>query len=244
MPLDFTGLQKKDTTSNLDFSGLEKAPALQSSKPENNSEPTGPSGFRKLLGMGTRVGSGMLSAEGGIPGAIISGGGEGLAQLIEGPDSTPTPTQHNEDPSHAYWRGLREGVTEPIKKIGVEAAFGAIPFGKVVKGGDIAGSAMRSGALGSAHTTISDLVGGHVPSLKELATSFGLGGAFGAATENVRSTVEPRPRLQELPRVANDGSIYVTVAPSRRSSTSLLAATVTCATVICRAEEEPQATLH
>lgn len=166
MPIDLSKLPHKpaqmgDENPNsprLDLSKLPHQPeAPASGVPAPHED--GPSGFRKLLGMGVRVGSGILSAEGGIPGAAISGGGEALAQAVEGsrPDLTSVAT---------------------------EAGFGAIPFGKVVKGGktaaEIGMSALRSGGLGTAHTAVSNLVHGNLPNFKDLATSFGLGGVMGA----------------------------------------------------------------
>lgn len=167
MPIDLSRLPHQPTqvgqdppnplNPSLDLSKLphqKEAPASGMPAPHED----GPSGFRKLLGMGVRVGSGILSSEGGFLGAGISGGGEALAELAEGSDLDP-------------------------KSIGVEAGFGAIPFGKVVKGGktaaEIGMSALRSGGLGTAHTAISDAVHGKVPEFKDLATSFGLGGVMG-----------------------------------------------------------------
>ena len=63
-----------------------------------------------LAAQGVRLGGGLLSAEGGVPGAAISGGAEGIAQKLES--------------------------TNPIDagKVAIEGGIGAIPFGKIVKG--------------------------------------------------------------------------------------------------------------
>src|SRR6266853_1247024 len=89
------------------------------------------------------------------PGAAISGAGEGLAELVEGSPISPT-------------------------KITTESAFGAIPFGKVVKGGQLIASGIRSGALGAAHEAVSEGLGNQEMSGTNIATAGGLGAVLGA----------------------------------------------------------------
>jgi hypothetical protein len=79
-----------------------------------------------ILGFGARVGSGILGAEGFLPGAAISGAGEGLAEFLEGSlDRKTTPT-----------------------RVGMEAGIGAIPFGKVASAGRTALAAGKTALLG------------------------------------------------------------------------------------------------
>lgn len=153
-------------------------PVAEGSAPKSFLDKLG--GWRGLAGSGIRVGSGLLSSEGGFLGAGISGLGEGLAELAEGSDFSPT-------------------------KIGVEAGFGAIPFGKVIKGGKMLSSAAKSGAVGAAHSAVSDIAGGATPDIERAATSGGLGallGAGGAAwagRANKPVTYEIQPTAQTGP---------------------------------------------
>lgn len=159
MPIDLSGLpDKQGTQPQLDLSKLPDKAA-----PTPHSEPTlidQLGGWRNIGAQGLRALSGILSAEGGITGAGISALGEGAAEL------------------------LGEGKIDPTR-VGVEAGFGAIPFGKVVKGGKYAASALRSGALGAAHTGVSELTQGGAAALnpRDIAESAGfgaLGGVIGA----------------------------------------------------------------
>lgn len=76
----------------------------------------------------SRLGSGALSNMGGPAGAAISGGGEALAQKIEGTGDD----------------GLNYG------RIGVEAGIGAVPFGKLIKAGKFGISALKGAGLSGA----------------------------------------------------------------------------------------------
>ena len=88
--------------------------------------------WRRLLAGGLRVGSGVLSSAGLGAGAAIAGAGEYAAQAAEE-------------------LGTGEGFTPNKKRIAIEAAIGAVPFGKVVKGvangGKIAFDAAKSAAM-------------------------------------------------------------------------------------------------
>ncbi len=63
----------------------------------------------KIAATGVRIGGGLLSSEGGLLGAGISGAAETLAQKIESPDATDKTA------------------------IGIESALGAVPFSKIVR---------------------------------------------------------------------------------------------------------------
>lgn len=107
-------------------------------------------GWGGIAGTGVRALSGILSAEGGLPGAAISGVGETLAEKLSGEPYDP-------------------------KSIATESAFGAVPFGKVVRGAGLVGDVLRSGGLGAAHQAVSNLVHGQDP----LSQSTGLAGLLG-----------------------------------------------------------------
>lgn len=108
---------------------------------EASGPPEQPSRFgnlRNWLGTGVRLGSGFVANAGGLPGAAAGGGGELLAELLEG------------SLDDSSW-----------KRIGVETAIGAIPLGKTLSAGralrsavkgagfNVAGDAMRQGAEGN-----------------------------------------------------------------------------------------------
>lgn len=112
-------------------------------------------GWGGIAATGTRALSGLLSAEGGPLGAGISGVGETLAEKLEGKPYDPT-------------------------SIATEAAFGAVPFGKVVKGANLAADVLRSGALGAAHQAVSSLTHGQDPLSSQTGLAGLLGGAGGA----------------------------------------------------------------
>src|SRR6266853_2745310 len=144
----------------------QSAPSFRSASPDEASQLSASSkpspsfldrlgGWRGLAGTGIRAGSSILSSEGFWPGAAISGAGEGLAELVEGSPISPT-------------------------KITTESAFGAIPFGKVVKGGQLIASGIRSGALGAAHEAVSEGLGNQEMSGTNIATAGGLGAVLGA----------------------------------------------------------------
>lgn len=78
-------------------------------------------GWRGLGGTGIRALSGLLASEGGVPGALIGGGGELGAELFEG--SSPS-----------------------LGRIGTEAALSAVPFSAIMKEGRPLISAARGGA--------------------------------------------------------------------------------------------------
>lgn len=81
-------------------------------------------GLRGVAATGVRGLTGVMSAEGGLLGAGLSGTGELGAELLEG-----------SDPS--------------LKRIGMEAALGAVPFGALLKEGRPLASAARGAVYGS-----------------------------------------------------------------------------------------------
>lgn len=83
-------------------------------------------GWRGATATGVRAISGLLSNAGFATGAGIAGGGEALAQGIE-------------------TLGTEKGLDIDFDRVGVEAALGAVPFGKVLK----VGKPLASGALGA-----------------------------------------------------------------------------------------------
>lgn len=113
----------------------------------------GPSTLQRLLAGGTRVGAGIFSAEGGLPGAGISGLGEGIAEIIEG--DTPS-----------------------LARMGVEAGIGAIPMASVIKFGKPAASAVRSGLLSGTGEGMREIAKGEEISPGTIAKS----GLLGALT--------------------------------------------------------------
>lgn len=110
--------------------------------------------IRNLLAGGTRVVSGVASVEGGLPGALISGGGETLAELIEGPRFNPV-------------------------RIGLESGIGAVPLGKIFKVGKPVESAIRGGIASGVGTAGRELSEGEPVSPTGVAVSTGIGAATG-----------------------------------------------------------------
>ena len=82
--------------------------------------------------LAVRLGSGVLSAPGGAIGATIGGGGEALAQMIEG------------------------GTTDLSKlkkgRVAIEAGIGAIPFAKTISAGKALMSALKGGVISTVGT--------------------------------------------------------------------------------------------
>lgn len=157
-----------------------------------NPPTTTPNSLRKLLGIGIRVGSGFLpsAASGGVPGAVTGAVGEGLAEAAEGslaPHGDLIQPRLNESPLHAAGRSFLSDIKAPISRMGVEAGFGAIPFNKTVKSGEVLNSALRSGVLGAAKTEASKLTEGATQgkftpaSGTDVGLGAGLGALFGGA---------------------------------------------------------------
>ena len=112
--------------------------------------------LKNWLAGGVRVGSGLLSSEGMLPGALISGAGEGIAELIEDPTTMPS------------W-----------KRMAVESGIGAIPLGKVFEAGKVVSSALKSGALSGVGETGREVAKGEELNPRAIATATGIGGLTG-----------------------------------------------------------------
>lgn len=130
-------------------------------------------GLRGLLGTGARIGSGMLAVEGGPLGAGIAGGGEALAELIEGSDLNPG-------------------------RIAVEGSIGAVPLSSVFKLGKAGTSALRSGALSAAGTAGRQLSMGEDIDPRGIAESGGLGALLGGFIGKMSSPRVAPPAGQML----------------------------------------------
>lgn len=145
------------------------APLPSANQPENVSP------VRKWLAGGTRVLSGwgasipaMEPGLGSVIGATIAGGGEALAEKIEG---SP----------------LNEA------RIALEAGLGAVPLSRVFKAGRAAQSAIRSGALAGTGEAGREYVQGEQLSPGSIATATGLGGLLGGALGKFSGTKAPKP---------------------------------------------------
>jgi predicted methyltransferase len=175
----------------------------------------GPSGFQSLrnwLGTGVRLGTGIASAEGFWPGALISGAGELVAQGVEG--SWDSVFRHPIDTA-----GKNFG------RIGVEAAIGAVPVGKIIKAGRVATSAAKNAAMtgvgdvgrqwaegnfDTPDTTLSDLVTGQTPhapgwDMNRTLLAAGIGGVTGGAVGAFTGT-KPLPK-PEPPIIESSGAV-------------------------------------
>lgn len=121
-----------------------------------------------------RMGSGVLGAEGGPLGALIAGGGETIAEMIE------------------------KGTVDPRElekaRIAVAAGTGMIPFGRVVQGGRVATSALRGGALAGGGETAREALAGESfnPAAVGMTTAMGAAGAGGASKLGTMFGVSPK----------------------------------------------------
>jgi len=109
--------------------------------------------LRNLAGIGTRAVTGVLAAEGGLPGAAIAGAGELGAELIEG-----------SDPS---W-----------KRMAAESTLGLIPFGAVFKAGRPLASAARGAAFGASGSALRQIAEKGEVDPVGVGTGAALGGAI------------------------------------------------------------------
>lgn len=154
------------------FSGL-----LDTAKGVVSGEPGMREGFAQGAGeaiktgapTAVRMGSGILGAEGGLTGAGIAGGGEGLAQLLEG----------KFDPA----------------RIAVAGGIGAVPFGSVVKQGRVGASALRSGALAGGGETAREALSGESFSPRSVGTATAMGAVGGAGGSKLATMFGASPKL-------------------------------------------------
>lgn len=144
-------------------------------EPKTPEAKPGVSGLRYLGAMGTRGLAAWLSAEGMLPGALIAGAGEGIAETLEGdlPD----------------W-----------KRMAAESAIGAVPLASVFKGAHTAEALTRGALYGGSGEALHELARGEDLS----ASSIGTGAAVGAGTSGLvrflhgklaTSPTEPKPTV-------------------------------------------------
>lgn len=151
-------------------------------------DPNKPSLGKILTGTGIRGIAGALASEGGPLGALIAGGGEGLAELAENVGNIPKAigaipdvvrNLSNPDTAEETVGGFFEGATKPIARIGVEAALGSVPLSKVIPGGRVAASTIRSGAFSGVGEAGRELARGEDLSPGSIARSTAIGALFG-----------------------------------------------------------------
>lgn len=145
-----------------------------------------PSSLQRLLAGGTRVASGVLSAEGLWPGAAISGIGEGIAELIEG--DTPS-----------------------LPRMTAEAALGAVPLGKIITGGKAVRSAIKSGAFSGTGELMREQSRGEEPDPNAIAKA----GLLGALTGGIFGHYLPGGKPPEVP-VPKTFEVESTAVPGGR----------------------------
>lgn len=144
-----------------------RAQIAQESQPAAPPPPEEPSfldrmgGIRGLLAGGVRAGSGLLSGTGGVPGALISGGGELLAEGVEGSLFNP-----------------EESLATKAARIGTEAALGAVPAAKLIKEGRVAASALRGGLFSGVGEAGREFARGDDLDPGAIATSSVIGGTL------------------------------------------------------------------
>lgn len=132
--------------------------------------PTTPSkgGWAPVAAAATRGVSGLIGTGGPI-GAIASGGGEVLAQLIEALGGVSGP----------------QTIPQRLGRIGTEAAVGAVPFGRVAKSGEALYNLLRGGALAGVGESGRELVSeGEIDPLR-VGASAALGGASAAGAQRL-----------------------------------------------------------
>lgn len=111
-------------------------------------------GVRGVIAGGVRGLSGLLSAEGGWPGAAISGLGETGAEMVEGSPLSPA-------------------------RIGTEAGIGAVPFGKIFKAGRPVASAIKGALYGGTSSLIRQKASGQDLDPKAALTNAAISGLVG-----------------------------------------------------------------
>lgn len=118
-------------------------------------------GIRGLLAGGIRAGTGLLSGEGFLPGAVISGGGELLAEGVEGSLFDP-----------------KQSIGTKLSRIGTEAALGLVPASGLIKEGRAAASALRGGVFSGVGEAGREYARGDDLDPETIATSAVLGGTL------------------------------------------------------------------
>ena len=134
---------------------LEREGKIVPSQPEVSPEVAEDPGLLRSLGaLGLRGGSGFLSTPGGPYGAAVAGGGEYLAELMEG--SKPSPT-----------------------RIGVEAGVGLIPGSWLFKAGKFGQSLLKGGAMSAIGEAGREYASGQELDPKSIGLHMLLGGTVG-----------------------------------------------------------------
>lgn len=158
-------------------------PAEPSSDPSAHPLPGTPAfNTRPVIAAGIRGTSGLLSAEGGIPGALISGGGELASEAVGG-------ELFNQSPLRSLAKVLGAG------------AVGAIPAAAGIKAGKTLTSVLRGGALAGGGEAVRELTGGEGLNPKSVATSAAIGGATSGAFSKLLGLLAPEAAA--APRWAN-----------------------------------------
>ena len=151
-----------------------------------------------LAALTARLGSGVASATGGWPGALMSGGGEVLAQMIEQGHWDPRDIEHK-------------------ARVGAEAGIGAIPFVKTLSAGKTLASTLKSLAKGGAVSTAGtvgrkaadSLTEGSIEPLKEWGPWDALPTVLGAGASAVigrkMAVDQPLPELGSPRLIPRDG---------------------------------------
>lgn len=185
----------------------------------DDAQPEKPSLFKLLTGAAIRGGSGVLASEGGAPGAVIAGGGEGLAELTEAPSDIPKAIAAipdvvrnlvNPETRFDTLGGFFEGASTPMKRIGAEAALGSVPFSKVIPGGQVAKATLRSGAYSGVGEALREHARGQDLDPASIAKST----AFGALAGNLFSRLGA-PKV-ETPPAGPSYEIETTAVPGGR----------------------------
>lgn len=167
-------------------------------------------GLKNLLAGTVRAGSGWVA---GIPsmvpgvgtayGAAIAGGGEGLAQMIEEGDiKAPFDEQG-------------------AKRMAAEAMLGAVPFGKLIKQGKFAETALRSGSFAGLGEYMREKARGEETSPTRIGTAAATGGILTGALAKllgIKAPVEkPGPESYEIVPTAQTGPDTATLSGGRIS---------------------------
>lgn len=164
---------------------------------------------------GVRIGGGVLASPGGFFGSLMSAGSEGVAELIEKPESLyegisaiPEVVKHlsNSETRGSTAQGFAEGAKKPIARMAAEGALGFVPGSAVTKTGKAVQSGLRSSAMAEAgyagRTWANDEDFDPMTGLKVAGLGFGLGA--GASRIGMGRGVKP---LDEADRLAKANEV-------------------------------------
>lgn len=116
-------------------------------------------GIPGVLAGGTRALTGVLSSEGFLPGAAISGLGELGAEALEG-------------------SLFKQSIPRTMARVGTSAGIGAVPFGAVLKAGRPLASAARGALYSGGGEAVREAAAGEDISPSRVATSGAMGGVL------------------------------------------------------------------